>query len=675
VQNNLVHIKGGNLTLQDRQFVDKLISTTKADIYISTSPDINRDIKISAKINEAGQSSVLADTQPSDVKVNDTTQEFNLIRGKMRGRDTLKMGASSLKSKKGKLVVSIILAIIAMALFGFADTMACFNSAQNMYQTIQSSETKTFALKKVLNTKNYVDPESNYSYYDENAKATQEDLDAFRKKYAGYTFLPVYAVSQSLNYYKTDNITWYTSSYVSKGFYLTSEQYNSYGLNLLYGNYPTAADEIAITALQYECYKLTNLRDDTTYEEITINDYNDLIGKTIDGKTITGIIETHFPEAAQKAVLDKTSSYDMLSALNVQPLLESGFHYGIFYGAQPTISAGGDYVNWTYEKEGSSHSDSINFFITGNNLLTSENTVLKRSITALTGTQAIMCYYAEQYDGTKYRIDALDINEANSLDELRTALQTKFSNADEWDNYFKNAAIKDYYGNTDRPIEIVGVSFVTDSKLLNNSSRALFGITTKELGLSVARLGQYDSFITRLTGGNLDKDLVYSCADFGSTEDRFLIQNEASGFLKNFYNIIKTMAQVFLYIGLFFAVFATLLIMSFISNSIAYKKKEIGILRALGATGHDVYRIFTWESLIIVGIIFLISSVLVGVGAFAVNFALKTKAGLYLSLLSFGIRQIALLGGVCLLIGLVASWLPTRKISRMKPIDAIQERK
>ncbi|MBQ7602566.1 MAG: ABC transporter ATP-binding protein, partial [Clostridia bacterium] len=47
VQNNLVHIKGGNLTLQDRQFVDKLISTTKADIYISTSPDINRDIKIS----------------------------------------------------------------------------------------------------------------------------------------------------------------------------------------------------------------------------------------------------------------------------------------------------------------------------------------------------------------------------------------------------------------------------------------------------------------------------------------------------------------------------------------------------------------------------------------------------------------------------------------------------
>ena len=548
-----------------------------------------------------------------------------------------------------------------------------------MYQTIQSSETKTFALKKVLNTKNYVDPESNYSYYDNDAKATQEDLDAFRAKYTDHTFLPVYSASLNLNYYQTDKLNWYTSSYISKGFYLNSSQYNNYGLTLMYGNYPTSADEIAITSLQYECYKLTNLRDETDYtHEIQINDYSDLIGQTVDGKTIVGIIDTHFPEDAQKAVLDKNSDYNLLSALNVQPLIESGFHYGVFYGQQPALSNAGEYVNWSYEKGGSSGSDSICFFINGNNLLTSPNTVLKRSISTLSGTQVIMCYYAEPYDmgsPTKYRIQALDISGVTSIEELREAVAAKFASPDAWENYYTNTSIRDYYGNSDRPFEIVGVSFVTDDSEMNGYHRGLCGTTTKKLGMGIARIGQYDSFITCLTGGKLDKELVYSCSDFGSTEDRFLIQNEASGFLKNFYNVIQTTAQVFLYVGLFFAVFATLLIMSFISNSIAYKKKEIGILRALGATGHDVYRIFTWESLIIVAIIFLISSVLVGVGAFAVNFALKTKAGLYLSLLSFGLRQIGILGGVCLLIGLVASWLPTRKISRMKPIDAIQERK
>lgn len=671
VQNNLVHIKGGKLTLLDRQFIDKMVSTTNGDIFISASNDINRDIRQSAKINETGQSSVLVDTTDNDVKRSNEPQKFNLIRGKMRTKDTFKMGASSLKSKKGKLVVSVILAILAMALFGFADTMACFNSAQNMYQTIQSSENKNFSLQKVVNTSNYFDASDHISPYDRDAKSTQADLDYLRSKYTNHRFIPVYNINVSLGYYKTESLNWYTNSSASRGYYLTADDYNKYNLAIVHGNYPATENEVAISLLEFECYKLANYRNES-YEEETIQSYGDIVGKKIEGYTITGIINTNLPEDIKTAILNKNTSYMDLQTLNVAPILETGFHYGLFFGAEPKSNASYAYINYSSEKYSMGQVSS--FFTYGNDILS--NSTLKTPITSLNYNQAIFCFNTIKYNDSDYRIPDLEIY-GSSVEDVRSQLATMFASAEIWDEYFANSLITDNNGSKSQSfdLEIVGVYATANEEETHYSSKALAGIATKKMGLSIACVGEFNSFITRATGTSQDKDLVYECCNYESLNDRFLIQNEASPFLKNFYNIIKTTAQVFLYIGIFFAVFATLLIMSFIGNSIAYKKKEIGILRALGATGHDVYRIFTWESLIIVAIIFVIASILVFGGSLAVNIILKSKVGLYLSLLSFGPRQLGLIGGICLLIGLLASWLPTRKVSKMKPIDAIQERK
>ena len=53
-------------------------------------------------------------------------------------------------------------------------------------------------------------------------------------------------------------------------------------------------------------------------------------------------------------------------------------------------------------------------------------------------------------------------------------------------------------------------------------------------------------------------------------------------------DVLSVLAKVFLYIGIGFAVFASLMLSNFISTSIAYKKQEIGILRAIGARSNDV---------------------------------------------------------------------------------------
>ncbi len=114
--------------------------------------------------------------------------------------------------------------------------------------------------------------------------------------------------------------------------------------------------------------------------------------------------------------------------------------------------------------------------------------------------------------------------------------------------------------------------------------------------------------------------------------------------------------------------------MNFISTSISYKKREIGILRALGARGSDVFGIFFNESAVIALINFALATIATIVTSIILNNVIITKLGLDLVLLSVGIRQILLLFGVSMGTAFLSSFLPVMKIARKKPIDAINNR-
>lgn len=87
-------------------------------------------------------------------------------------------------------------------------------------------------------------------------------------------------------------------------------------------------------------------------------------------------------------------------------------------------------------------------------------------------------------------------------------------------------------------------------------------------------------------------------------------------------SFINEWKKVFLWTWIVLAVFSTLLLSNFISLSISNKKKEIGILRAVGAREGDVFKIFIAESLTIV----IICSILALVGTAFVCYALKIVA-------------------------------------------------
>lgn len=154
---------------------------------------------------------------------------------------------------------------------------------------------------------------------------------------------------------------------------------------------------------------------------------------------------------------------------------------------------------------------------------------------------------------------------------------------------------------------------------------------------------------------------------------QFSLQNSVMFTLSNFNGFIETGASVFLYIGIGFAVFSGLLLMNFISLSIAHKKREIGILRAVGARSSDVYKIFFSESLIIALINYVLAVVATLFIIFYINRWMYSE-GIRITLLTFGIRQAGLMLLISVVVAALASFLPVWKIARKKPVDAIKNR-
>ncbi len=163
---------------------------------------------------------------------------------------------------------------------------------------------------------------------------------------------------------------------------------------------------------------------------------------------------------------------------------------------------------------------------------------------------------------------------------------------------------------------------------------------------------------------------IYQEDEFGEDATRLSVVSSSLDTLQMVDGTVKEMSKIFLYVGLVLAVFAALLFSNFISVSISQKKREIGILRAVGARGTDVFKIFFSESFFIS----LICVILSTAGCLVLSSVLNTSLaeGLGASLFVFGIASFAVLVGIALLTAVVATFLPVFNAARKKPVDSIR---
>ncbi len=137
---------------------------------------------------------------------------------------------------------------------------------------------------------------------------------------------------------------------------------------------------------------------------------------------------------------------------------------------------------------------------------------------------------------------------------------------------------------------------------------------------------------------------------------------------------LSILTNVFIYVGLGLAVFSMFLFYNFISISINNKKREIGILRAVGAKRGDVFKIFYSESFIIASINFLLSGASTLALCLALNNIFIQQAEVTFNIMTPNVMVFGILMALSLITSIISALIPVTRIANKKPIDAIQNR-
>ncbi|MDE6613923.1 MAG: FtsX-like permease family protein, partial [Clostridia bacterium] len=137
---------------------------------------------------------------------------------------------------------------------------------------------------------------------------------------------------------------------------------------------------------------------------------------------------------------------------------------------------------------------------------------------------------------------------------------------------------------------------------------------------------------------------------------------------------VYTYKIIMLVAGVGVALFSILLMSNYIATSIANRKREIGILRALGAKTRDVFSIFVNESILMALINGVLSTIVAIVATLKFDKFLQGIWSSNLQILSFGIRQVAIILLISVATAVLSSLVPIYRLSKKKPIDCIQDR-
>ncbi len=137
--------------------------------------------------------------------------------------------------------------------------------------------------------------------------------------------------------------------------------------------------------------------------------------------------------------------------------------------------------------------------------------------------------------------------------------------------------------------------------------------------------------------------------------------------LETFNKILVAMTLAVGAIGAISLLVAGILIMNVMLISVSQRTREIGLLKALGASSRDILRIFLTEAMLLTGV-GAVLGILFGLIAVKVARVLMPTVPFHVPLWSIAAAAIT-----ALLTGLAFAWLPARRASLLQPVDALQK--
>lgn len=647
IDDKIIHIKKGqHISKDDIVKIANMINdnTNNSDTIISFDTKSNEEVKKAAFITDEGNREVFKTTEEKDVqRQKHDPKDFKMIKSKLKFKDSFKMGASSLKHKPVRLIFTILLAVVAFTMFGVVNTMSSFNRGDSIYSTVKALDVKTIGINKRAELNNY-----------ETFLISDKEFNKFQSDNTNYELHKVLASGTNFNVYNagsstSDNNSYYTirRKNISGLMAINDDIKENLKLNLINGALPTGTNEICISS---------NILDTLIETYDNINSFNDLenINFSIDSinknfkivgvlqddtdlddyRDLTGDYTSQQKNRTKYEELEIIMNYSLVNMCYIsEDMFNECFNNISSYNYNRYTS----YVKGQDFNSGSSAS----FYPSSQDSYTPSYLKEGISVSTLKDNQAIVSahiltsYFEIPYDEIESRINnGLTVSYGVGYEPHK--------------NHAFSLDVVGYYENG-------GERITVNDEFYNDYFKGSTNI------------------IVRLKGTTADNKLINY---FENKEGSFYfsVQCVSTPVLDTFGSMIDIMADVLLYMGIGLAVFSGFMLMNFISTSISYKKREIGVLRAIGARGKDVFSIFFSESFIICMINFVISAVACGITCSIINNSIISKLGVNLTLMMFGFKQIALLFGIALLVAFVSSFFPVFRFARKNPIDSINNR-
>lgn len=170
------------------------------------------------------------------------------------------------------------------------------------------------------------------------------------------------------------------------------------------------------------------------------------------------------------------------------------------------------------------------------------------------------------------------------------------------------------------------------------------------------------------------EEKVYDAGD-GIHYSRFRTAGDITYLIDQVNYEMRFLKPLFFWISLGTIILSALFVLYYSSGVIAEKKRDLGVLRAMGASRADVIKIFLAENGIFVVSLVLLATIFSAMGVVIVNANFIKLFGFSVALISYSIRQIALTAAIAVGAVVVGIIIPLIKLLCAKPVDLIAGRK
>lgn len=675
----------GNLDSEtSKQIMNLFKEISKEKLVIIVSHDTETANNYGDRIIQIKDGNIISDTIKNKIS-NIELDKYKVIKSKLPFKDSFKLGIGSLKHKKLKLVLTTILIICSLLFLSILDTLSNYDINLAHSKLLSDKDEQFVQIEKSIIT------ESDGYINKELQPLNENDILSIQNKISKNRVFPIFRLKNDYGY---DEITetFHILNEFNEGIdteIVSDNNFNYLSKVTIIGRKPIANNEIVISNYIADLMIKNGIKlDEELYKP---KDYQDILN--------TNKLLPFAKESKIKIVgiinykLDDYLKVDKKNNENPDSMKQKDFETLSEYQRKKKnifnkVYVNNDFIDYLNSTETSVINSDYYF-----QLESDEVSILQEGPVFVPST---LNKDLEYFDGKKWTRTnelkeneiILNINQISDFDinDYRSKLK-KYINENlgaeqlELEKSFFEQYIKNY--------NIIGTTInlnIKDSvrNRANYDNLKIIGITglitTGDLHfyLSSTILNEYVLKAVPTTGifilENSQKELKKLMDTFGLKEEISLKSTYNDDVIETIHTV-ELLKKVSIYVSIVFVIFSAMLISNFIVSSISYRKKEIGILRGLGATNIDVIKIFLWEGIVLATFSFIVTSILLIFVTNLLNMEI-VNSGINIILTPFivTLRQFIVIFLLVYIIVSISSIIPITKISRMKPIDAISNK-